>query len=99
MKFPARGVLLDVRRGGAIDEEGAEGIAVVSRVGEQRLGFRHLLDQPRGRRQIVAVTFRQGECEEPSETIDEGVNLGGTSTPASPDRLELGPPFPPAPQR
>lgn len=65
----------------------------------QRVSSRQRFNQARGRREVMAVPFRQSECDDPSQAIDNGMDLRGPPATAFADRLFFGPPSPPAAQR
>jgi hypothetical protein len=99
MDVPVCRALLDDRRGSAADQEIPKGLAVVGRVGEQRLRWRQRLDQCRRRPDVVTVASGQFESDDPTISVNDRVDFRRASASALADGLRLGPPFPPAAQR
>ena len=94
-----RRVLFDHRRGTAIGEKRAEGIAVVGRVAQQGLCRRQRVDQSGRRFDVMAIAAGQFKGDDPTIPIDDRVYFGGSAASTSPDGLIFGPPFPPEAQR
>jgi hypothetical protein len=92
-------VLFDDRRGSSIGEEFPERLAVVGGVREHGFRWREWFDQSRCRLDVMTITARQFEGDEPAVSVNDGVDFRGASASALADGLFLGPPFPPAAQR
>ena len=99
METLARGVLFDDRRGPACGQERAERVTVVSGIGEQRLRRWQPFDQSGSGANVVSISPRQFERNDPPIAVDDGVDFRGASASALADGLSVGPPFPPAAQR
>ncbi len=99
MQAFACGVLFDLGRGPAIDEECPEFIAVVGGISEQGFCGRQRFDEPAGGTDIVTVTLGQVERDYSAAGIHDGVDFRGSPAAAAADRLLLCHPFPPAAQR
>ena len=95
----SRRVLFDHRGGSTTGQKRTEGVAVVGRVAQQRLCRRQRLDQSGRRFDVMAIAAGQFERDDPAVSIDDRMNFRGSSAPAPPDGLLLGPPFPPAAHR
>jgi hypothetical protein len=66
----------DDRQRAAGDQELAEGVAVVGRIGSAELGRGKVLDQGRCDRPVVAMAGAQREGERSSAAVNDGVDLG-----------------------
>jgi hypothetical protein len=95
----AIGFVGDHRGCAALDDLGAQPVAVVTLVGEK---FRHEWRERQdiGRRGNVGILAgRQVKDDRPAERIAQSVDLGRAAAAGAADRLILLPPFPPEAQR
>lgn len=83
------------RRDAALSQEGSDRIGVVAFVGEEFFDARDEADAFFRHHTIGSIAGRQNEGPGPAEFVDNRVNLAVLATFREPDRLKLGPPFPP----
>src|SRR4051812_44223231 len=83
----------------ALDQEGAQAVAVVGRVGDAQLRGRQGADKGQGHTSIAQLTWRYLDGAGSSLFVDGKVNLGRAPASGPPDGLALRPPLPPAAQR
>ena len=83
------------RRDAALFEEGSDRIGVVAFVGEEFFDARDEAHAFFRHHAIGSIAGRQNEGPRPAEFVDDCVNLAVLATFREPDRLKLGPPFPP----
>lgn len=95
----AGGVVGDHRQRAALDQEAADGVAVVSGVGSQAVGRLDGGDQVDGGAGVAELTGGDGQGDRPALPIDQGVDLRRASATRAAYGLGLRPPFPPAAQR
>lgn len=90
---------LDHRNGIASVQEGPEVVTVIRGI-SQLVSWRGQFAQKRDREpDVTHLSGTENEGDQPTNGIRDGVDLGGPSTSAAPDRLVCRPPFPPALQR
>jgi len=93
--FAARDDGLDAE----LAQEGAEGIAVVTFVGQKLFDAGNETDAGFGQRAFDDVAGRQDKNPRPAKLVDDRVNLAVFAAFGQADRLNLRPPFPPPAQR
>ena len=89
----------DHGRGAASDQQAAERIAVVGAIGGECGGGGQQADQVRRDRCVAALARRNGEGDEPTQPVDQRVQLGRRATPRTAYGVGVRPPFPPVAQR
>ena len=87
------------RLGTALDKEASEGIAVVGCVCGEQQTWRQWRDEICGNGRISALTRRYLERDGATATIDNSMDFCRSPAARAADRLEFGPPFPPAAER
>ena len=55
----------------------------------------HALQKRRRSRQVVGLARKELEADQVAQRVDQRHDLGRQASPGSPDRLRIGPPFPP----
>lgn len=82
-----------------LGEPVTQGAGIVGAVGDELLGRSGDGQQVSCSVQIADVAGSEDKGERAAELIGQRVNLGGTSTARTPDRMSAGPPFAPAAER
>lgn len=95
----AAGAARDHRHGAALTNGSAQGIGVVSLVGQHIAGFAGTLEQFRGDGDVGNIPRREGQREGPTDGVREGMDLGRLAAARGADRLRFRPPFPPKAER
>ena len=85
----------DDRRGSALDQPGAQGVAVVAFVGDQVVRGWNGIDRLDRDLDIMRVARRQQEDVRASFLVADGVELGVPATFGDADTMSQGPPFAP----
>lgn len=93
------GAARDHRHGAALTNGSAQGIGVVSLVGQHIAGFAGTLEQFRGDGDVGNIPRREGQREGPTDGVGEGMDLGRLAAARGADRLRFRPPFPPKAER
>ncbi len=98
--FPAPvGLWRNVRCGALAFDLAADGVAIVALVAVQDFGGLQLIEQGIGGDTIGDLAAGQEERDRAAEMIGERVDLRGSPTPGTADRLGEFPPLPPEAQR
>src|SRR3954454_6553753 len=90
---------LPVRVRAALDQEGAQAVAVVGRVGDAQHRGRQGADKGQGHTSIAQLTWRYLDGAGSSLFVDGKGDLGRAPASGPPDGLALRPPLPPAARR
>ena len=77
----------------------AQPIAVVDAIGSTQAGWRQRFEQAAGDGCVATLAGRYDERDGTTATIDNSMDLCRSPAARAADRLEFGPPFPPALQR
>ena len=85
----------DDRRGSALDQPGAQGVAIVALVGDQILRGRDGIDRLDCDLGIMRVARRQQEDVRAALLVADGMELGVASAFGDADTMSQGPPFAP----
>lgn len=85
--------------GAALDDERAEGVAVVAFIGEQYAHRWRKRQDVGGGGDVGVLAWRQMNHVGPTESIAQRMNFRGASAARAPDRLRALPPFPPLAER
>ena len=99
MKMLAGGVIGNDRAGAALDQKQPEPIAVIGAIGGAQTAWRQRFEQAASDRRIAALPGGYGEGDGTTATIDNSMDFCRSPAARAADRLELGPPFPPAAER
>ena len=91
----AVGLGRDDRRGAALDQPEAQGIAVITLVRDQVLRGRHGIDRQHGDLGIVRIAWRQEQDVGTAFLVADGVELGVAAAFGRADTMSQGPPFAP----
>ena len=83
----------------AFGEPVAQGPGIVGAVGDELARGAGDGEQVARSVQVAGVAGGEDEGERAAELVGQRVNLGGTSTARTPDRMSAGPPFAPAAER
>jgi len=92
-------VVRDHRTGTALGQEKPERVAVVGSIGGTQAARRQRFEQAACDRCIAALAGRYLECEGTAASIDNSMDFCRSPAARAADRLEIGPPFPPAAER
>ena len=76
-------------------KKGADGVGVITLVGEELFDAGDEADAFFRPHAVGGVAGREDESPRPAEFIDDRVNLAVATALREPDRLKIGPPFPP----
>ncbi len=93
------GLVGDNCAGLASFDRGAEGIAIIALIGNDRLGIRSECQDIRGCGDIGVLARRQVKCDGSAERITQRMDFRGATAARMANRLCVFPPFPPAAQR
>ena len=85
--------------GSAFADFGAQGVAIIALVGEQRTHGGRLRQHIGRRRDVGILAGRQVQDDGPALWIGQSVDFRRASAPRAPDSLCVLPPFPPEAQR
>jgi hypothetical protein len=99
IEVPAGRVVGDDRLCAALDQEEPEPIAVIGGIGGAQAGRRQRFDEASGEGRIAALSGRYLERDGAPATIDNSMDFCRSPAARAADRLEVGPPFPPAAER
>jgi len=89
----------DDRRRAAVDQELAQLVGVIGRVGQAQACVGQRLKQRPGEGSIAPLSGGYFEGDEASFAIDDRMDLGRAPAARATDRLDFGPPFPPPAER
>lgn len=98
LSFAGR-VVGDDRLGAALDQEAAQPVAVISRIGDQTGWWRQGTDEREGDRGVAALSRRELNGQGPARAIDGQMDLSRSPAPRATYGLEAAPPLPPAAER
>ena len=99
MDMLAGRVVGDNRSGSALDQEQPQPIAVIGGIGgAQRCSWQRF-EQRLGDRRVAALSGAHLERDGTAATIDNSMDFCRSPAARAADRLDLGPPFPPAAER
>ena len=87
------------RLGAALDQEAAQAIAVIGRIGDQPGWWRQGTDEREGDRGVAALAGCELDGQGPARAIDGQMDLSRSATPRAAYGLEVAPPLPPADER
>ncbi len=88
----------DDRRGTSVEKQASKGIAVVGAIGKTQ-GRRHGADEAGRHGRIAAMTRSDDQPSRSAVLVDGGMDFRRAAAARAADRLEIGPPFPPAAER
>jgi len=71
----------------ALAQEHAQPVGIIGLVGDEAAVGWQDVDQGRHGREIVRLTWRQGQADREPTTVDHGMNLGGQAAARAPDRF------------
>ncbi len=89
----------DHRRGAGLAQRPAQGVGVVSLVGQDVAGAAGAGEELRRDRDVGDVAGRQRQRKGAADDVGEGVDLGRLAAARGADRLNFRPPFPPNAER
>lgn len=92
-------VVWNDRAGAALDQEQPQSIAVIGGVGGAQASGRQRFEQGLSDRCVAALARGYLEREGTAITIDNSMDFCRSPAARAADRLEVGPPFPPAAER
>jgi len=93
------GIVGDDRCRAPVDQELAQLIGVIGRVGQAQACAGQRFEQRPREGSITALSCGYFEGDEAPFAIDDRVDLGGATAARAADRLDFGPPFPPPAER
>jgi hypothetical protein len=99
MKALAGRVIGNDRLGAALDQKQPEPITVIGGIGRAQTAWRQWFEQAAGDGCVAALTGGYFERDGTTATIDNSMDFCRSPAARAADRLELGPPFPPAAER
>ena len=85
--------------GAALDQEEPQPVAVIGPIGGTQPSGRQRFEQRLGERRITTLAWAYLEREGTAATVDNSMDFCRSPATRAADRLELGPPFPPAAER
>lgn len=89
----AVGLRRDDRNGAALDQPGAQSVAVVAFIGNQIVGWRHGIDRQHRDFGIMRIAGGQQEDVRAALLVADGVELGVPATFGDADTMSQGPPL------
>jgi len=99
MEVLASRVVGNDRPGAALGEKQPEPIAVIGGICRAQTGWRQWFEQGAGNRGVAALAGGYFQRDGTAATIDNSMDLCRSPAARAADRLDLGPPFPPAAER
>ena len=99
MEVLTGGIVWDDRPGAAFDQKQPEPIAVVSGIGGAQTAWWQRFQKAAGDGCIAALAGTYVERDGTAATVDNSMDFCRSPAARAADRLELGPPFPPAAER
>lgn len=99
MKVLSGRIVGDDRAGAALDQKQPERVAVIGGVAGAQAAWRQWFKQTAGDRSIAALAGAYLDCDGTAATIDNSMDLCRSPAARAADRLDVGPPFPPAAER
>jgi hypothetical protein len=99
MEVLAGGVIGNDRLGAALDQEQPEPVAVIGGIGGAQASRRQRFQEAAGDGCVAALAGRYFERDGTAATIDNSMDFCRSPAARAADRLEVGPPFPPAAER
>ena len=99
MKALAGRLIGNDRLGAALDQKQPEPITVIGGIGRAQTAWRQRFEQAAGDGCIAALAGGYFERDGTTATIDNSMDFCRSPATRAADRLELGPPFPPAAER